>query len=184
MTVSLIVGTVRTLAEYTMDPVEILNGLNRRLFGRTSGGTATCVVLHVSAAGEVAMGNAGRLAPFLNGEEMSVPGSLPLGLTVDAGFDAMRFQLQQEDEITLYTDGVLEAQNTKDELYGFERTTELMRSKPSVRAIAEAARSFGQKDDIAVVKLVRVAEDDTRERMSVDLKTVDMTMQAGELEPV
>jgi len=182
MTVSLIVGTVRTLADYTMDPVEILNGLNRRLIGRTSGGFATCVVLHVSATGEVAMGNAGHLAPFLNGEEMSVPGSLPLGLVPEASFDVVRFQLQQDDEITLYTDGVLEAQNAKDEMYGFERTAELMRGRPSVRTIAEAAKSFGQSDDISVVKLVRVAADDTRERMSVDLKTVDMGM--GELAAV
>jgi len=34
-----------------------------------------------------------------------------------------------------------------------------------------------------VVKLVRVAADDTRERMSVDLKTVDV-MRAGELAAV
>jgi Stage II sporulation protein E (SpoIIE) len=184
MTVSLIVGTIRTLADYTMDPVEILNGLNRRLIGRTSGGFATCVVLHVSATGEVAMGNAGHLAPFLNGEEMSVPGSLPLGLVPEATFDAVRFHLQQDDEITLYTDGVLEAQNAKDEMYGFDRTAALMRSRPTVRAIAEAAKNFGQSDDISVVKLVRVAADDTRERMSVDLKTVDMTMPSRELTPV
>ena len=184
MTVSLIVGTVRTLADYTMDPVEILNGLNRRLIGRTSGGFATCVVLHVSATGEVAMANAGHLAPFLNGEEMSVAGSLPLGLIPGAEFEAVRFQLQQDDEITLYTDGVLEAQNAQAEIYGFERTAELMRSKPTVRAIAEAAKNFGQSDDISVVKLVRVAADDTRERMSVDLKTVDMGMAQGELAAV
>jgi hypothetical protein len=181
MTVSLIVGTVRTLADYTTDPVEILNGLNRRLIGRTSGGFATCVVLHVSATGEVAMGNAGHLAPFLNGEEMPVEGSLPLGLIPEATFDKVRFHLQQDDEITLYTDGVLEAQNAKDEIYGFERTAALMRSRPTVRAIAEAAKNFGQSDDISVVKLVRVAPDDTRERMSIDLKTVDMTMPSREL---
>ncbi|MBB5057383.1 hypothetical protein HDF16_002068 [Granulicella aggregans] len=183
MTVSLIVGTIRTLADYTMDPVEILNGLNRRLIGRTSGGFATCVVLHVSATGEVAMANAGHLAPFLNGEEMSVEGSLPLGLIPGATFDTVRFNLQQDDEITLYTDGVLEAQNAKDELYGFDRTAALMRSKPTVRAIAEAAKNFGQSDDISVVKLVRVAPDDKRERMSIDLKTVDMTMPSRELTP-
>ena len=44
MVVSLIVGTLRTLADFTQQPAEILRGLNRRLIGRTQGGFATCVV--------------------------------------------------------------------------------------------------------------------------------------------
>jgi hypothetical protein len=42
MTVSLIVGTVRTLVETTDDPTEVLAGLNRRLYGRLNNGFATC----------------------------------------------------------------------------------------------------------------------------------------------
>src|ERR1700750_1141031 len=38
MTVSLIVGTLRTLTDYTQSPAEILRGLNRRLNGRVGGG--------------------------------------------------------------------------------------------------------------------------------------------------
>ena len=44
MTVSLIVGTLRTLIDYTQQPAEILQGMNRRLFGRVQDGFATCVV--------------------------------------------------------------------------------------------------------------------------------------------
>jgi hypothetical protein len=47
MTVSLIVGTLRTLAEYTRGPAPILLGLNRRLLGRTRGGFSTCLVLRI-----------------------------------------------------------------------------------------------------------------------------------------
>jgi serine phosphatase RsbU (regulator of sigma subunit) len=43
MTVSVMVGAVRTLIEYTLDPMEILRGMNRRLIGRTDGGFATCL---------------------------------------------------------------------------------------------------------------------------------------------
>ena len=49
MTVSLIVGTLRTLADYTLRPAEILQGLNRRLIGRIEGGFVTCLVLHIAA---------------------------------------------------------------------------------------------------------------------------------------
>ncbi|MBB5058253.1 hypothetical protein HDF16_002967 [Granulicella aggregans] len=172
MTVSVMVGAVRTLAEYTTSPVEILQGLNRRLMGRTDGGFATCVVMHVSADGQVTMGNAGHLAPFVNGEEMAATGSLPLGLAYDAEFEESRFALREGDDVTIYTDGVLEAQSKSGELYGFERAAEIMRPRPTVRAIAEAAKAFGQMDDITVVKIIRVHAEDVRERMSVDLRTV------------
>ena len=48
MTVSLIVGALRTFTEYTQEPVEILRGLNRRLIGRGEGGLppASCCVLN------------------------------------------------------------------------------------------------------------------------------------------
>ena len=44
MTVSLIVGTLRTLADVTRSPAAILTGLNRRLLGRSNGGFSTCIV--------------------------------------------------------------------------------------------------------------------------------------------
>jgi hypothetical protein len=52
MTASLIVGTLRTLAESTRDPAEILLALNRRLLGLTQGDFATCLVLRINANGD------------------------------------------------------------------------------------------------------------------------------------
>jgi hypothetical protein len=109
------------------------------------------------------MTNAGHLAPFLNGEAMAMEGSLPLGIIAGAEFAESRFTLNEGDEVSLYTDGVLEAQNEKGELFGFERCASLMRGMPSVQEIAEAAKAFGQEDDITVVKIARVREDDARE---------------------
>ena len=48
-----------------------------------------------------------------------------------------------------------------------------MRSRPSVRTVAEAAKQFGQMDDITVVKFARVHAEDSRERMSVDVQMVE-----------
>jgi hypothetical protein len=47
MTVSLLVGAVRTMADVTSDPLAILAALNQRLIGRSKGGFTTCLVLHV-----------------------------------------------------------------------------------------------------------------------------------------
>ncbi|MGC2163658.1 MAG: SpoIIE family protein phosphatase [Silvibacterium sp.] len=158
MTVSLIVGTLRTLADYTQSPAEILSGLNRRLIGRTDGGFATCVIACIEPDGSVALANAGHLAPFRNEAELPVAGSLPLGLTLDAEYDELVFRLHENDSLTFYTDGVLEARSQTGELYGFDRVAHLAASNPSVEQIVEAACAFGQKDDITVLRVTRLAE--------------------------
>jgi len=169
MTVSLIVGTLRTLADYTQSPVEILSGLNRRLIGRTDGGFATCLVALIEADGSVALANAGHLAPFRNGAELPVDGSLPLGLTPDADYDELLFRLYENDSLTFYTDGVLEARNQAGELYGFDRVARLAVSNPSVEQIVEAACDFGQKDDITVLRVTRLAESAPAHAARLDL---------------
>lgn len=158
MTVSLIIGTLRTLAEYTQSPARILNGLNRRLIGRTDDGFTTCLIARIDADGSVALANAGHLAPFRNHEELPVAGSPPLGLIPDADYEELVFRLHEDDTLLLYTDGVVEARNEKGELYGFERTASLAASAGSVDEIVDAARSFGQRDDITVIRVTRLAE--------------------------
>ena len=158
MTVSLIVGTLRTLADYTQSPAEVLLGLNRRLLGRTDGGFATCLVARIDPDGETTIANAGHLAPFRDREELPVAGSLPLGLAADAHYDELIFALHEGETLTFYTDGIVEARNAAGELYGFERLTALLRSDPSVEQMVEQACAFGQQDDITVFKVTRLAQ--------------------------
>ena len=158
MTVSLIVGALRTMADYTQSPAEVLRGLNRRLLGRTNGGFATCVVARIEPDGETTIANAGHLAPFRDREELPVAGSLPLGLTVDATYDELIFALHEGETLTFYTDGIVEARNAAGELYGFERLAALLRSDPSIEQMVEQACSFGQQDDITVFKVTRLAQ--------------------------
>ena len=158
MTVSLIVGTLRTLADYTQSPAEVLRGLNRRLLGRTDGGFATCLVARIDPDGETTIANAGHLAPFRDREELPVAGSLPLGLTADANYDELIFALHEGETLTFYTDGIVEARNAAGELYGFDRLAALLRSDPSIEQMVEQACTFGQQDDITVFKVTRLAQ--------------------------
>lgn len=171
MTVSLIVGSLRTLADYTQSPTEILTRLNRRLIGRTDGGFATCLVARVDPDGSVVLANAGHLSPFHNTTELPVSGSLPLGLAPDAKYEETNFNLRESDSLTLYTDGVVEAQNEAGELYGFERVAALAASNPSVEKIVETARAFGQKDDITVLRLVRLHQTAPAHTATIRLET-------------
>ena len=157
MTVSLIVGALRTIADYTESPAAILAGLNRRLLGRTDGGFATCVIARIDPGGATTLANAGHLAPYREGKELPLNGSLPLGLTADAAYDELVFLLHEGETLTFYTDGILEARNTAGELYGFDRVAALVGSDRTIEQMVEEACNFGQQDDITVFRVTRLA---------------------------
>jgi sigma-B regulation protein RsbU (phosphoserine phosphatase) len=154
MTVSLIVGTLRTYAEFCSSPSVLLAGLNRRLCGRGDG-FATCLVLMADPSGKITVANAGHPNPYINGVEIQTEANLPLGIDAGVTYSEIAFELHPDQVCTLVTDGVIEAISPSGELYGFERTQE-MSSKPA-HTIAEAAREFGQQDDITVLTLSHAA---------------------------
>jgi hypothetical protein len=156
MLVSVMVGAIRATAEYTHDPEELLASLNERLMGRSRGGFSTALAAHIGAEGEVTIANAGHLSPYLDGRELELPGALPLGILSGAHYETMRFALAPGSRLTFYSDGVVEAQNAGGELLGFERAQEL--STQPAAAIVEAAKEFGQSDDITVVAIERSAD--------------------------
>ena len=149
MTVSLIVGIVRTLAEFTSAPGAILAGLNTRLVGRGSGFT-TCLALEIESDGSMTFANAGQLAPYRNGAEIVSEAALPLGILAEVVFPEVKVQLGAGDHLTLMTDGIPEA-GSGHELFGFARTEGL--SQQSAERIAAEAKLFGQTDDITVLSI-------------------------------
>jgi hypothetical protein len=154
MTVSLLVGTVRTLAHYTHDPAEILTAMNQRMIGRSSGGFTTALVLRLDPEGTLTAANAGHIAPYANAKELDIDNSLPLGITASAAYSNSTLRLEADTTLTLLTDGVVEAQNAKGELFGFDRAAEI--STSSAQKVAKAAQTFGQQDDITVLSLALV----------------------------
>jgi serine phosphatase RsbU (regulator of sigma subunit) len=63
------------------------------------------------------------------------------------------FMLAENTQLTLITDGVVEARDRNGELFGFERTSAT--TVQSAESIADAAQQFGQEDDITVVTVTR-----------------------------
>ena len=151
MTVSLLVGTLRTLVHYTQSPSEILAAMNQRMLSRSSGGFTTCLVLTVSAEGKLTAANAGHIAPYVNGRELALSNGLPLGLNAHEHYAESVFTLAADERITLMTDGVVEARASNGELLGFDRAKAMMTQ--SADSIVRAAQDFGQDDDITVLTL-------------------------------
>jgi len=153
MLVSVLVGAIRSAAQYTEEPAELLANLNERLVGRGGGSFSTALVAHIAASGQAAIANAGHLSPYLDGREVELRGALPLGVMSGTTYETSQFYLPPGSRLTFYSDGVIEAQNAKGELFGFDRAKAIS-TEPAIE-IVRAAQRFGQEDDITVVTIER-----------------------------
>ena len=150
MLVSVAVGILRN--EKSASPAAILAALNDGLTGHTGGGFVTCCCARFDATGSVTVANAGHPAPYGDGRELEVEAGLPLGVVAGVAYEE---SVVRGERFTFVSDGVVEAENAQRELFGFDRTREI--STKSAREIAEAAKAWGQNDDITVVTVRRKA---------------------------
>jgi serine phosphatase RsbU (regulator of sigma subunit) len=152
MNVSMLMGALRRTTEKS--PGKILESLNRVLVGSES--FTTCQAVWFGPNGEVVLANAGHLPPYLNSQEVAITGGLPLGVLKEITYDETRVYLHPGDRILLMSDGVVEARQPSGELFGFDRVHNL--SGQSAFYIADAAKAFGQEDDITVLTVRRLAQ--------------------------
>ena len=159
MLVSLLIGSIRATGEETHDPVVLLGKLHgrvaerTRVAGLTADGFVTALVAFIAKDGLVTLANAGHLSPYLDGQEIELPGALPLGISGGGQYVATTVDLPKGSRLAFLSDGVVEAQKPTGELFGFDRAKAM--SRESAAAIVEAAVQFGQADDITVVTIER-----------------------------
>lgn len=150
MLVSVAVGILRN--EKSRSPAAILGAMNDCLTGHTDGGFVTCCCARFDVDGTVTLANAGNPRPYSAGREVDMDDFLPLGVVAEAVYADTVIVC---DALTFVSDGVIEAANAKGELFGFERTGVI--STQPAKAIADAAKAWGQNDDITVVTVRRNA---------------------------
>ncbi len=151
MVVALLVGAARAQSAIATDPASMLAGLNQCMMGNRSGSCATCLVCLIEAGGRMTLASAGHPGPYRNEAEIELPGALPLGIFGRAEYENQTLQLSPDDRLVFLSDGVFEARNGAGELLGFEGARPLL--SLSAAAIAQAAATFGQEDDITVLTL-------------------------------
>jgi phosphoserine phosphatase RsbU/P len=152
MNVSMLMGALRRSP--VTSPAQLLEGLNQVLVGSSS--FTTCQAAYFSADGEVTIASAGHPPPYLNSQEILLPGGLPLGVVADVVYEETSLYLHPGDRLLMMSDGVAEARKPNGELFGFDRVRNL--SNQSAFFIADAAKDFGQEDDITVLTVRRLAQ--------------------------
>ena len=152
MNVSMLMGALRRTPDRS--PAKILQSLNRVLVDSDS--FTTCQAAWFGPNGELVVANAGHLPPYLNTQEVRLPGGLPLGVLTDITYEEVRLYLHPGDRLLMMSDGVVEARHSSGELFGFDRVHNL--SNQTAFYIADAAREFGQEDDITVLTVRRLAQ--------------------------
>jgi sigma-B regulation protein RsbU (phosphoserine phosphatase) len=159
----------RSLAMMSLPLGQIVAHANR-IFCESAlaGQFATLVCGQAKPTGEVEIHNAGHLPAIIAGQggvlRIESTG-LPLGMFCEAEFSATRLQMEVDDTLFLYTDGLSEAQNAGAE-YGVDRVTQLVRQqsgrRPSelIAACLHDLNSFAdfslQSDDLTMLAIQRL----------------------------
>jgi sigma-B regulation protein RsbU (phosphoserine phosphatase) len=132
---------------------------------------ATLVYLEITPdSGHVRLLNAGHMPPLVvrhtHVEEMPT-GSIALGMVAAAAFAGQEVDLQPEDMLVVYSDGITEAMNATEDFFGDERLRAAASAAPSATAAQAGARILAAvdafvgdaavHDDISLALLKRVA---------------------------
>jgi sigma-B regulation protein RsbU (phosphoserine phosphatase) len=158
---------MRTLAFTEQSPAGALMKLNDLLAERSRRGMfATLLYIELDAPkGKLTLSNAGHLPPIVKKADGSLAklgaaSGAPLGMLPGMQFSQETAVIHPGDTVVLYTDGIVEAMNAKEELYGYERFESLLQKSTSEPGglketiIADVNRFTGlsaQHDDMTLV---------------------------------
>jgi phosphoserine phosphatase RsbU/P len=155
-----------------VSPGEAMSSLNSEI--ATSGLGFRFITLALAVLNpdkhEMQLVNAGHLPPLLRNAKGKVTSigqkesGMPLGVVPQQNFRELSIPVSPDDTLLFYTDGVTEAMNAKQEIYGRSRLNATMHRAPkAVRELVpflldDVERFFGdrnQRDDLCVVAVRR-----------------------------
>jgi sigma-B regulation protein RsbU (phosphoserine phosphatase) len=154
-------GMVRSLAETTCTPSEVLTKLNRLLVEDFPAGRFVTMVYAVldPARRKLLFASAGHLQPLLvagtAARFVETENGMPLGIG-PGGYSQIEVDLPENSRLVLYSDGITEAENSVEEEYGAARLrNHVLQPDASAESILADVRSFangtGLRDDATVI---------------------------------
>lgn len=165
-------SVLRVLSEAHHSVEAIMNFGNTRLCSDVRKGMFVALVYAVADSRHLTLtlSNAGQTQPILCPAQDGPPAYIetegdcfPLGIIPDCQYQETRVTLQPGDTVVFYTDGIVEASNAQDELYGFDRLLAILGEARTLdadalleRILADVNAHVGdaeQHDDITLVIL-------------------------------
>ena len=166
--------TLRYEALGRRHPADVMAGLNRSLEASlTKGFVGCCIAVFDLEARDVEVVVGGYHPPlhYIRARDQVVEpelGNLPLGVNAETTYESCHLTLEHGDVLLFFSDGVVEAQDEREAVYGVERLQELVGEEVKQGATMAAVldrllwdvgrftASVGQADDITAIA-VRVA---------------------------
>ncbi|HSZ01739.1 MAG TPA: GAF domain-containing protein [Terriglobales bacterium] len=165
---ALVSGILRSHAPIEPGPAEMLSAVNFSLGERRIDGQFVSLIYAVwdDRNRTLQVANSGLPRPIYchDGKiEVIEATGLPLGLFDDADYDELSFRAKAGDMFVFFSDGILDASNKAEELFGRERVGEIVAANPNAsadevvklifKAVAEHASGEEAFDDQTVVAI-------------------------------
>jgi len=160
----------RMLSEEELSVGETMMRANRRLKKDIKSGMFVALLYAVLDAegGSIGLCSAGQTQPLLMSAKTAeatlvetVGDTFPLGILDDANYEETQLQMEPGDKVVFYTDGIVEAMNKHDDMYGFERLQEVIKSSPAetaealmkdiIKDVSDFTGAAPQHDDLTII---------------------------------
>jgi len=160
----------RMLAEEELSVGETMMRANRRIKQDIKSGmfVALLYAVHNTEDGSVGLCSAGQTQPLLLSAKTAEPtlvetvgDTFPLGILDEANYEETQLQMEPGDKVVYYTDGIVEAMNKHEDMYGFERLHEVVKSSPAetaealmndiIKDVSDFTGAAPQHDDLTII---------------------------------
>ena len=160
---------INNMAQVGFSYEELIKIINKKMCENNKQNLFVTMLLGIvnTETGKLTMINCGHNKPLIkrnNGsyEYLEIDANTPLGIFEDADFNIYESQLQKGDVIFTYTDGITEAMNPDEKMYGEERLYNYLNSiknvtdiKDILLAVKQNLKSYtasaSQSDDITML---------------------------------
>ncbi|MBC2734525.1 MAG: SpoIIE family protein phosphatase [Desulfobacteraceae bacterium] len=160
----------RMLAEEELSVGETMIRANRRIKQDIKSGMFVALLYAVldTKDGSVGLCSAGQTQPILLSAKTAeatlvetVGDTFPLGILDDVNYEETPLQMEPGDKVVYYTDGIVEAMNKQEEMYGFERLHEIVNASHAETAealmndiindVSDFTGAVPQHDDLTII---------------------------------
>lgn len=146
--------------EQASQPAKVLAGLNRAVSGKFTSNFVTAAYVYMDLERNLMRYAGAGHPPVMQFRKSTgkagqiLENGMVLGILEDSPYNAREFPLEPEDRHVLYTDGILEAANPAQEMYGAERFLRFLENNRALNSdqfadalLAEITRWTGQSGE-------------------------------------